>query len=271
MTRAQRIIKYCAIGLAVLLIVAIAVGVIRLVAFLDGAEETGATGEMAELFSSTDVKSLDSLDVDIAAVSLEIKQGDVLSVSSNSKYIDCKYESGKLTLEEKEHSSWFGIHDTDTGELIITLPGELSIKEAEIKTGAGVIEINDLCSRAVDFEFGAGAVTLSGIKTERAEIDGGAGKLTVEDSVLGALDMNMGVGELSLKAALAGNSSIDCGVGKVDLTLVGDPDDYRLKITRGLGSVDVEGLTSDGDNYGSGQNFVEINGGVGSITVKFEK
>ena len=269
MTTAQKVIKYCAIALAAILILSLAVGAIRLIALFEGFGDSALTEDTVELFSNGELTELDKLDIDIAAVSLEIKQGDRLSVSTNSKYITCEYKNGSLTVKEGGHSSWLGIHNTETGELTVTLPEEFTLKNAEINTGAGVIGIADICAKTVDFEFGAGAVTLSNIKAEAARIDGGAGKITVDSSVLCDLELHMGVGELSMKAAVLGNSKIDCGVGKVDLTLVGDPDDYRLKITRGLGSADVEGLISDGDSYGNGQNFVEINGGVGSITVEF--
>jgi len=268
MTTVQKVIKYCAIALAALLILAIVAGAVKLVVSIIE-YDSGLLDKPVELYSG-EVESLKSLDISVAAVSLKIERGEKLSVSCNNKYVSCKLENGKLKIEESDHSAVrFGIHETDVGELNITLPEALAIDSASIETGAGVISIANLHAKKIDFEFGAGAVTLSNIEAESTKINGGAGKLTVSSSKLCDLELDMGVGELDLEAAVLGDSKIDCGVGKVELTLVGAPEDYKLDISGGLGDVDVNGLSANGDTYGNGENHIEINGGVGSIDVDF--
>ena len=61
------------------------------------------------------------------------------------------------------------------------------------------------------------------------------------------------------------------GVGESNITLLGSKEDYKLELEKGLGNISVDGVNvSDYGSSGNGTNKVEINGGVGSINVRFE-
>ncbi|MBO4992206.1 MAG: hypothetical protein J6E42_08640, partial [Firmicutes bacterium] len=81
-----------------------------------------------------------------------------------------------------------------------------------------------------------------------------------------------GVGEVNMVSSLKGKSKIDYGVGELNLTLVGEPEDYTISLDKGLGSAIIDGKEmGDGAVYGDGENSVEIDGGIGELNVRWTR
>ena len=82
----------------------------------------------------------------------------------------------------------------------------------------------------------------------------------------------MGMGELNLTATVLGESDLKFGVGESNVTLIGSKDDYKVDIEKGLGNITVDGKTvTDFGSSVNGQNHIEIEGGVGTINLKFQE
>ena len=108
------------------------------------------------------------------------------------------------------------------------------------------------------------------VATGKAEIDGGAGKISVKDGRINSLDADTGAGAMDIAGVLTGTSRISIGVGRAELTLRGGEDAYRFDVDKGIGRVTVGGREmSDGEKCGSGDNLIEIDGGIGAVTVTF--
>ena len=69
--------------------------------------------------------------------------------------------------------------------------------------------------------------------------------------------------------------NLDIEINAADLyiiTLIGNKDDYKLDLEKGLGSITVDGKdVSDFGSSGNGTNKVDISGGIGAINVRFEE
>ena len=86
------------------------------------------------------------------------------------------------------------------------------------------------------------------------------------------LDLDMGVGKLNLTSALTGKSDFDLGVGESNITVIGNKDDYKLDIEKGLGNITVDGTSvSNIKGQGNGNNSIEVSGGIGAINLKFKE
>jgi hypothetical protein len=104
-----------------------------------------------------------------------------------------------------------------------------------------------------------------------ADIIGGAGEITIASGTLNNLTLEMGVGELNLSIALLGNSDLEFGVGNSKLTLIGNKEDYRVDVKKGIGSISVDGKNvSDFGSSGNGQNNIKVQGGVGAVDIVFK-
>ena len=52
--------------------------------------------------------------------------------------------------------------------------------------------------------------------------------------------------------------------------LLGSPEDYRIRLDKGIGSATMDGKAlSGGSTLGSGQHSIDIDGGIGSIRIQF--
>lgn len=68
--------------------------------------------------------------------------------------------------------------------------------------------------------------------------------------------------------ALTADSKISTGVGELEVNLKGSKDDYALKLTKGVGTITVNGEKIKNDRViGSGDTTLSITGGVGTIKV----
>lgn len=267
MTTTQRVIKYCAIGFAIVLIIGIVSAIVSTVSalsfFFDNRDVVG------EMKSYSISEPINELTVDLSGAKLKIKEGSSFSVESNHEKLDINQSNGVLSVKEKRR---FGIFHFESVSVIVTVPEGFSFDKANISTDMGAVDIDALTAERLSLSFGAGSVDIDElVATASSRIDCGAGKLTVLGGELNNLDLDMGVGKADLKSRVTGNADIDCGVGKTDLTLIGTKDDYRISLDKGLGSAIIDNVSfSNSTDYGFGANSIDIDGGVGGIDVRFE-
>lgn len=261
MNTVQKIIKYLALALAISIIAGIAVGVLQLAGLLVNIDRSEASSEPPII--QTIGEDVTALDMDLKGIDLEIRRGTAFTVETDSSSISIKLQGSKLVI--KENNSWL---QKNTGTLWITLPEGFAFHEVEIDAGAGEMKATALTAKELDLSLGAGKVTFTDlIVSEKAEIDGGAGSIQIQGGTVQNLDLDMGVGELNLTAVLTGKNQIDCGVGKVSLVLI-HPETYSIRLDKGIGDATYcDEPMESGTVYGTGESWVEIDGGVGSISV----
>ena len=177
------------------------------------------------------------------------------------------------TIKDLTKNKLFGGGSYENAVLTIYVPVGTVFENVNITTGAGRLTVDNLFAETIDFELGAGEVSIGSlVATKSADIEGGAGRITVSGGALKNLDMDMGVGELNLTSAFSGECKLDMGVGESNITLIGNKDDYKLDLEKGLGSITVDGKdVSDFGSSGNGTNKVDISGGIGAINVRFEE
>ncbi len=266
MSSTQRVIKYAAIALAIILIAGIISTIVNavttLISAFDGGEHSGDYS-VYEL----DAEGLRRLDVELEAADLVIETGESLSVRTDSSRVKASRSGETLRITEKKS---FG--RTSECEVILTLP-ELHLEQVDVEMGAGVLNISKLSTAELKLDLGAGETVMDAVSVSKStEINGGAGKITVTASELGKLSFDMGIGRVTVTASLADGSEIDCGVGALELTLSGSADDYVISADKGLGDFTVGGVSvSDGSKLGNGNIRVDIDSGIGSVSVNFEE
>ena len=263
MTRAQTIIKYVAFAVAALLIVGIFTGVGELLSHLF---DDKTPGEVKEYQISDGVSELD---IDIGAAEMRIVMSDTLYIESNLRNLTVEERGGKLKIEEK---TLFGTNGNDT-YLTLYIPDGYTFTNLDIDAGAGRLTAEKLSAERLSLTLGAGEVVIGELTVSAsAEIEGGAGALKIESGRIAGLDIEMGAGALTMTASLVGKCEIDQGVGEIDLTLVGDINDYCITANKGIGDIIInESQISTGAVIGTGENKIELNGGIGKIVVKTKK
>lgn len=273
MTKAQKIIKYLAIGFAIFLIVSIFSGILGALYGLSGIlglkkeEEKVTLGDQEQIvFETTDISELE---ISLAFTNLTIKTGDMLKVETNNKYIESKEKSNGIYIKEERHN-W--ISNKENLDLTLYIPENTELGKVKINAGAGKVTIESLNASKLDFEIGAGETKIENINIfQECDIEGGAGKLVVRDGEINNLNLDMGIGEVDLSARLLGKSDINAGVGKLNINLQSNKEDYSIKAEKGIGQIKIDGRDIGDDSvYGSGDNYIKIDGGIGSIEIDFE-
>lgn len=267
MSGIQKAIKIGAICLAIFIIANI------IAAFLTGLSYlTNFNAKNKELENFTEnYQNIDSIKIDVSAVNVIIKEGTKweLQGSNLSSTIDRNVQNKTLKIEEKQNWIW---KKTSQGSITITVPSNDILEKLDIGSGAGTIELENLTTTSLDVDQGAGILKLTKVVAQKTEIDGGAGEIKIIASSLNNLDLDAGVGKIDINANITGTSKIDCGVGEINLELLGQKEDYKLIVEKGIGSIKIEENKYSSDTtYGTGLNKITIDGGVGSIHISFFK
>ena len=273
MTTAQKVIKYLAIAFAIFLIITIISTISATLFALSGIlglkqdiEESLNSEMVATNFENSDITTLD---IEVAFTNLTIKTGDSIKIETDNNNINYKQENQKLEIKEKS-KKWFSNYTEK--ELILYLPENIALEKVKIATGAGKIDIEKLNTENLSFELGAGETEIQKLNVQKeCEIDGCAGKLSIKNGTINDLDLDMGVGEVNLIASLIGKNEINAGVGSLNIDLQGEKESYKIQADKGLGSVKIDGREiSNGETFGDGENYIEVDGGVGNIDIDFK-
>lgn len=272
MTSAQKVIKYFAISLAVLIIFSIAsaaMGSLGVVANLLSSEKIELTQSGAFLEGKIP-SEVSVLDINVYSLNVWIKQGDAYRFETNNESVQCKVLNEKLVVSQKEPSF------LDTGEnssLIIYIPADITPKKLKLDSAAGNVIVQDIKVQNLSFSVAAGELQLKKVTAaKKTDIDGGIGKIDIKNCKLTNLDADLGMGKFVLTCALYGKCNIDCGIGNAVITLKGNENDYRIKAEKGIGLLTVCGNSIAGETaLGDGDNSVDIDAGIGAVTVDFYK
>lgn len=265
MNSAQKIIKICAICFAIFIISCILHGIFLGIRFIGGTYQSENRIDIKEKYTD-----IERLEIDLSSSDLTLEIGDewLLQASGVSEYLKAKEENHKLKIKEEKNHFWnnhFG------GTIVLTIPKNIKLSTLRISSGAGKMNINGITSDLCDISQGAGSISLSNSFCYNTKVDGGAGEILIEKSVLHDLDLDAGVGKIDIEAELIGSSKIDCGVGEVNLQLP-KKENYEITAEKGIGSITIAEEDVKNDTiYGQGNNKIDIDGGVGSINIKFNE
>ena len=269
MTSLQKVIKYLAMAFAIYLSVSIIGGIcagLASVSSLFSKRETAA-GQMQVYSIEEDVSELS---LKLSGADLQIKTGDHFSVASNHKYLSVNTKDGQLSITETK--DLFSVSPKGV-TVVLYIPADFVFDEVTMETGAGQVKIDTLSADVLKLSLGAGEVEIQNLTaTTRADIEGGAGEMTIGGGLLRNLNLDMGVGELKLRSRIEGSSQLNFGVGEAELTLVGSREDYQIELDKGICEAKLEGEAMRDDSvYGSGENRIEIDSGIGEIEIDFSR
>ena len=268
----QKIIKYLAIALAIFIIiniVSVVLSVLYGLSWISGAtKDVEIIESQEEIYSTIGNTDITTLKIELNASNLEIKNGEMLRVETNNLNVKCNQEGSQLIIKDKT-KNWFSKR-SDESQIILYMPANMLWDSVKIDSGAGELNIEELATRNFDFDMGAGKVVIKKLNvSNKTEIDGGAGKIEILSGAMNNLKLNTGVGDFSLNAKLTGRNDVNAGVGKLNFNLTDGTENYKIKVNKGIGSITIDGNeTTDGNEYGHGETYIDIDGGVGAIEIK---
>lgn len=229
-----------------------------------GAASTGQNMESgASVFRYSGIRKLD-MDVTCLEVAVARGEGSDIVLDTNDlsdkmiKDLVIRQKDEELKIELKDRKSWEKWSKNQymsQGTLLVQIPEGMRFEEAALKVGAGILRADDIQASELDVEVGAGEVFLESFAAEEFELECGAGQAYV-------------YGDASKDAR------IECGVGSVQFTALGNQQDYNYELSCGIGELNVgdesfSGLGSERKINNNGSKSMEIECGIGSVTVIF--
>lgn len=264
MTSTQKMIKTCAIVLAIIIILAIVNGTLFFLHILGG-----YSYQKGDINIKENYENVLEIDIDLAVSNLIIQKGEKLEVNAqnvNSSFTS-KVTNGKLKIKEGKKQPF----QYNKGTIYVNIPQNANLDKMDISTGAGKVEISNLIVRELEIDQGAGLLFIENSNSQKTDIKGGAGEIKILQSILEDLDLECGVGKVSLDGEILGVSKIESGIGEINLDL-GEQENYSIYVEKGLGSIKVDGEElPSGATKGEGRNRVRIEGGLGSIKINFKE
>lgn len=279
MTGFQKAIKIIAIVFAISLTVSIIGAIVNVAGFLISTFSEG--DETFDGFSEGyDREEINNIRIENSYGKLIIKSGNEFLVEADgvsSGFETSITDSGTLVIDNTGGNyNWarrfFGDDSRLKNAVItMTLPEGFKAEGIEIENGFGSLDIEAVTADYLRLKLGAGDCEIKEVTTKTTRIDAGVGELDFADSELGNMDLKCGVGEISIEGKLIGNNDIDCGVGEVSLKIFGSREDYDISITKGIGSIYIDGKkqSADVDDNEGAENVLNIKGGVGEVSVDF--
>lgn len=204
------------------------------------------------------------LNVDLIFSKLVIKNSKEFKVESNNKSVMVNNSKGVLSVMDKER--------INNNIITIYIPDDFIFNKIEIDTGASMVNIGKLSGYDVELNLGVGNLVIDSlVAIDDCDIDTGAGRAVINNADINNLDLDIGAGQFIYNGIMRNKATIDAGIGEVNINL-DSMDNYTINVEKGIGSITIDGVSaSDGSIYGSGNNIVDISGGIGNIKVNFNK
>lgn len=222
--------------------------------------DVGGAGPAAEDIHES-FTGVEEIDMELAAGKVIFKEGNDSDVRVDTDDIrkklgfQCYMDGNELKLTSKKRLN--GLNNIGRGTITVTLPRDITFKEVSLSVGAGSLEIESVSAEDLSVEVGAGEVIISNFQADEADFDCGAGSIEAR-------------GEVRSKADLK------CGVGSIEYTAFGHETEYNYDIECGIGEIicgsnSYSGLGRDQSIDNNADKEISIEGGIGSVTVNFEK
>ncbi len=205
-------------------------------------------------------KEITKIDMELAAGDISFQEGEGSEIRVETKNLSqrlgfrCYQKGRELKLTSKKRI--FGVNNIGRGSITVYIPKEMTFDEVSLGLGAGTLYIESIYTKDLSVELGAGEVILDKFQADEAEFECGAGSITAKGDVRSQVDLH-------------------CGVGSILYTAAGHEEEYNYDIECGVGEIicgdsTYSGLGKDRSIDNDADKEINIEGGVGSITVDFE-
>lgn len=223
-----------------------------------------------------DISKVKEIRIEVDTMDVNILSGSQYGIDIiYNENTDFEYElSGKtLVITQEDFSNWKNHNNySNKGVVNIYVPKGEKVDYTEISVGMGQTQISDVQIGELNLDCGMGEVKLSDIIADYAYVEGGMGSINGKGVSIDELQIGMGMGSVDIEGDLRGLVEISGGMGELKLTTVGLESEYNYNISKGMGSISLNGRTYNGledvEINNNASNNIIIEGGMGSIRVK---
>lgn len=298
MSPIQKVIKYCGMAFAILLIVSIFTGIAGVVLGVTNIGSFSSASKESVSYS-TEFNNVKSIEIDCADIDITIQTGDKFAVDATNvpeNYIAEVSNDGTLEIGYEGRDGWrifsFDFFDSDRdAQLTLTIPTDFVADEVDINGGSGRLTMDGVNAKRLALVCGSGGTRVSKFKADKVDIDSGSGEITFEKVTFSKVAINTGSGSMTMQEAELTNLDMDCGSGAVNISgiLIGDNeiaagsgnlslsiedsiDNFDFTCDAGSGGIWVNGeKVNDYIRHNiTAKNSLDIDGGSGRVSLDFK-
>lgn len=233
MTEMQKIIKYCALALAVFLIFIIVTTIANvgynILEKTDLINDSNSKLLKNNIVISNNESEIREIDIDIKSSNIILKTAENFKVETNNKDIKYSYEDGKVLIKQNNVNKWY-LNKNNNSKLIFYIPNEISLEKINLNNNVGDVKI--------DFEK------------------------------ISNLNIDLDVGDIFVKSMLGGKNIIKSNIGDINLELSLKQEDYKFEIDKDIGEVKLNNNKIKRDKItGNSNNNLKIKTNIGDIKI----
>lgn len=233
MTEMQKIIKYCALALAIFLILIIVTTIVNvgynILEKTDLINNSNSKLLKNNIVISNNESEIREIDIDIKSSNIILKTAKNFKVETNNKDIKYSYEDGKVLIKQNNVNKWY-LNKNNNSKLIFYIPSEISLEKININNNVGDVKI--------DFEK------------------------------ISNLNIDLDVGDIFVKSMLSGKNIIKSNIGDINLELSLKQEDYKFEFDKDIGEVKLNNNKIKRDTItGNSNNNLKIKTNIGDIKI----
>lgn len=233
MTEIQKIIKYCALALAICLIFIIVTAITNvgynILEKTDLINDSNSKLLKNNIVISDSESDLNEIDIDIKNSNIILKTAENFKVETNNKDIKYSYEDGKVLIKQNSVNKWY-FNKNKNSKLILYIPNEISLEKINLNNNVGDVKI--------DFEK------------------------------ISNLNIDLDIGDIFVKSMLGGKNIIKSNIGDINLELSLKQEDYKFEFDKDIGEVKLNNNKIKRDTIiGNSNNNLKIKTNIGDIKI----
>lgn len=233
MTEIQKIIKYCALALAIFLIFIIVITIANvgynILEKTDLINDSNSKLLKNNIVISNNESEIREIDIDIKRSNIILKTAENFKVETNNKDIKYSYEDGKVLIKQNNVNKWY-LNKNNNSKLIFYIPSEISLEKINLNNNVGDVKI--------DFEK------------------------------ISNLNIDLDVGDIFVKSMLGGKNIIKSNIGDINLELSLKQEDYKFEFDKDIGEVKLNNNKIKRDTItGDRNNNLKIKTNIGDIKI----
>lgn len=272
----QKTVKYIALGFALFLSVTIISFMVNITLSVSDALTGSDTGPTKNI--TLDYDNVTSLKIDNSFGTVTITEGDSFQIVANdvsNKFKPTISSNGQITIKNKaSFVNWFGRHSKfKNSDVVIYVPMNQVLDLVHVKCQFGDVVLNNISTKKLKLNAGAGTFELNNITSESTDINCGVGDVDIKEVQFTNTRLKSSIGDIDFHGVLLGLTKIDCGMGDISMTIDKSSDDYNIKANKGLGDITIDGneYSSVRWNNSTAKNSLDIKGGLGDLDISFLK
>ena len=210
--------------------------------------------------------SVQTLDA-FAEIKVQVAVGDVIIRRGTEFQIEVAFEG---TVLDEPYRIEYEV--TDGTLNVVSFPRHHNDNDGDCSGHVLVTVPEDTTLEKIKISLGVGDVTLRELSVDEAELEAGVGDLSVIDTATKEVELNTGVGDVKISGIPAATMKLTTGVGDVTARLDCTPEECGWTLTSGVGSIQVDGVTSlQSASHKAPNGSCRLTGstGVGSVSVTF--